>query len=162
VAISLRQDEHSAFDILGEGECLWLLAHTFIGRVGVGVGALPAIFPVNYTMREGAIYFRTDDGTKLTAAVRGAAVAFQIDSFDKYYHQGWSVLAVGMAEEVPDPEASELSDVLALEAWAPGPHRHLIRIRPEFVSGRRIGFPHLEQGLSAHSSEGEWHADVEA
>lgn len=141
MVLSLHQDEHSSFDILGEGECFGLLAQTHLGRVGVTIGALPAIFPVNYTMRAGCIYFRTDKGTKFAAAVRGAAVAFQIDSFDIRYHHGWAVQAVGIAHEVPEPEASELLDVLPLEPWAPGPHEHLVRITPEFVSGRRIDFP---------------------
>lgn len=140
--LSLQHDDHSSLDILGENECLQLLGRTFLGRVGVTMGALPAIFPVNYAMRDGAIYFRTDDGTKFAAALRGAAVAFQIDSFDSRYHQGWSVQAVGLAEEVAEPEATELMDSLPVEPWAPGPHRHLVRIWPEFLSGRRIGFPH--------------------
>ena len=142
MAFSLHHDEHSSFDILGEGECLWLLEHSYLGRVGVAIGALPAIFPVNYAVHGGCIYFRTDKGTKLAAALREAAVAFQVDGFDNRYHHGWSVQAVGLAEEVPEPEATELLDVVAVEPWAPGPHGHLIRIRPEFLSGRRIGFPH--------------------
>lgn len=142
MVLSLQRDERSSLDVLGDGECQWLLEHTSLGRVGVTVGALPAIFPVNYAARGGAIYFRTDKGTKLSAALRGACVAFQIDGFDVRYHHGWSVLAVGMAEEVGEPEASELEAELELEPWAPGPHDHLVRIRPEFLSGRRIGWPH--------------------
>lgn len=142
MVMSLHQDEHSSIDVLGDGECIWLLEHSILGRVGVTVGALPAIFPVNYAMRDGAIYFRTDVGTKFAAAVRGAAVAFQIDAFDVRHHHGWSVQAIGMAEEVHEPEASELLDALPVEPWAPGPHRHLVRIRPEFMSGRMIGWPH--------------------
>ena len=142
MVLSLHQDEHSSFDILGEGECLWLLEQAYLGRVGVTVGALPAIFTVNYAMHGGSIYFRTGVGTKLAAALREAAVAFQIDSFDIRYHHGWAVQAVGMAEVVPEEEASELADLVPVVPWAPGPHEHLVRIRPEFLSGRRIGFPH--------------------
>ena len=141
MVLSLHQGE-SSFDVLSEGECLWMLERTYVGRVGVTIGALPAIFPVNYAVHEGQIYFRTDKGTKLSAALRGSAVAFQIDSFDTRYHHGWAVQAIGMAEVVDDDEASGLLDTLPIEPWAPGPHEHLVRIRPEFVSGRRIGFSH--------------------
>lgn len=141
MVLSLHHDEHSSFDILSEGECLWMLERTYLGRVGVTIGALPAIFPVNYAMYGGCIYFRTDTGTKLAAALRGAAVAFQIDSFDTRHHHGWAVQAIGLAEVVPEPEASELLNVLPVDPWTPGPHGHLVRIQPEFLSGRRIGFP---------------------
>lgn len=154
MVLSLHQDEHSSFDILDDAECRWLLEHTHLGRVGVTLGALPAIFPVNYTTRGGSIYFRCDRGTKFAAACRGAAVAFQIDAYDVQYHHGWSVLAVGLAEDVHDPEATELRDVLELEPWAPGPHDHLVRISPEFVSGRRIGWP--------HAVPRPWASDVDA
>lgn len=149
--LSLDHDEHSSFDILSESECLWLLGHTFLGRIGVTMGALPAIFPVNYAMADGAIFFRTEKGTKLSAAIRGACVAFQIDAFDLRYHHGWSVLAVGLATEVQEPELSELLEVLPLQPWAPGPRDHLVRIVPEFISGRRIGWPHEMPGSWAPS-----------
>lgn len=142
MVLSLHHDEHRSFDVLSEGECLWLLERTYLGRVGVTIGALPAIFPVNYVMHEGQVYFRTDGGTKLSAALRGSAVAFQIDSFDTRYHHGWAVQAIGMAEVVPEGEARRLLGVLDVEPWAPGPHEHLVRIHPEFLSGRRIGFAH--------------------
>jgi uncharacterized protein len=142
MAFSLFQDDHRSFDILGDGECLWLLQSMKLGRLGVTIGALPAIFPVNYAMYAGDIYFRTDRGTKLAAALRKAAVAFQIDSFDDRHHHGWAVQAVGIAEVVPEEQAKELTDVVFVEPWAPGPHEQLVRIRPEFLSGRRVGFTH--------------------
>lgn len=146
MVISLHHDEHTSFYVLGDEECLWLLEHTFLGRVGVTIGALPAIFPVNYAMSDGAIYFLTDKGTKFAAAVRKATVAFQIDAFDVLYHHGWSVQAIGLAEEVHEPEAMELLSALPVDPWKPGPHDHLVRIRPEFVSGRSIGFPRRAPG----------------
>ncbi len=140
MGLSLEQDRARVFEILGEGECRWLLEKQSIGRVAVSLGALPFVSPVNYAMANGTICFLTGQGTKLAAAVRGTVVAFEIDAVEAAYHQGWSVLAVGEAHEVPQPEAGLLRARLPLAPWAPGSRDHLVRIVPEFLSGRRIGF----------------------
>jgi len=142
MGLVLDEEGGRAFAILGEGECLWLLEKAWFGRVGVSVEGLPAIFPVNYAMDGGAIYFLTSEGTKFSAALRGATVAFEIDYADVRYHHGWSVLAIGEAHEVEEAEAKELLQRLPLEPWAPGRRDHLVRIRPDFLSGRQIGSSH--------------------
>ena len=111
-----------------------LLGCTTVGRVAVTIGALPAIFVVNYVLADGAIVFRTGEGTKLKAALDRAVVAFEADLTDPVHHQGWSVQAIGVAEEFT-PDAADFEGP---SPWAPGIRDHLVRIRPEFVSGRRI------------------------
>ena len=140
MAMMLNEEVGRGFSILGEGECRWLLEKGALGRVAVSVGALPAVFPVNYAMAGDTIYFLTGMGTKLAAAVRGACVAFEVDDFNIRYHHGWSVLAVGEARMIEGAERERLLASVALEPWAPGLREHLVAIRPEFLSGRRIGF----------------------
>jgi nitroimidazol reductase NimA-like FMN-containing flavoprotein (pyridoxamine 5'-phosphate oxidase superfamily) len=140
MAMVIEDDGGRSFQLLGEGECLWLLEKKSVGRVAVSMGALPFVAPVNYALCEGAIYFLTGEGTKLAAAVRGTVVAFEIDEVSVPNHHGWSVLAVGEAREVDDAEAKTLLARLPLAPWAPGAREHLVRIVPEFLSGRRIGF----------------------
>lgn len=127
-------------EILTEDECWRLIEMPGIGRVGVTVGALPAIFPVNYTAPHRTIVFRTADGTKLRAAVEHAVVVFEVDHADPLYHDGWSVQVVGVAEPIDGAGGDE--DAAALHAavapWAPGERSNYVRIRPEMVSGRRI------------------------
>jgi len=139
MAMVIEQHAGRSFQLLGEGECRWLLEKESVGRVAVSVGALPFVAPVNYAMWHGAIYFLTGEGTKLDAAVRGTVVAFEIDHVNVQYHEGWSVLAVGEAHEVEGLESETLCERLPLAPWAPGPRAHLVRIVPEFLSGRRIG-----------------------
>src|SRR4051794_31747685 len=91
---------HEGLEILSEDDCWRLLGTMAIGRVGVTIGALPAIFPVNYVLADGAIVFRTGEGTKLRAAVNRSVVVFEVDDADPVYHGGWSVQAVGVAEVV--------------------------------------------------------------
>ena len=64
---------------LSDDEARRLLAGGEIGRVGITLGALPAIFPVNYRLVDGAIVFLTAPGSTMSAAVTGAVVAFEVD-----------------------------------------------------------------------------------
>ncbi|HXX90474.1 MAG TPA: pyridoxamine 5'-phosphate oxidase family protein [Acidimicrobiales bacterium] len=134
----------AGFEVVGEAECLRLLAQETIGRVAVTVGAVPAVFPVNYRFADGHIYFRTGEGTKLAAAARNAVVAFEIDRIDRLYHTGWSVLTVGVAHVLTEPTDLQRAAQLPLRPWAPGARTHLVRIVPESVSGRRIVAGHDE------------------
>lgn len=126
-------------EILDEEECRRLLASGYLGRLGVTIHALPAIFPVNYRLIGEAIYFRTGPGTKLNHAANGQVVAFQVDGgIDRAYRQGWSVLVLGRGEEVDDfGELQALAHLLPTP-WAPGPRARVVRIPIEIISGRRI------------------------
>jgi nitroimidazol reductase NimA-like FMN-containing flavoprotein (pyridoxamine 5'-phosphate oxidase superfamily) len=124
-------------ELLTEAECLKLVGHRPIGRVAVTVGALPAVFPVNFCLIGRDVVFRTASGTKLQAALKESVVAFQVDDFDAEGHRGWSVLLVGKATELRPIELSRL-EPLPVRAWAHGARGHVVRIRTEFVSGRRI------------------------
>ena len=124
--------------LLGPEECQALLRQATIGRVAVSIGAVPAVFPVNFVVVDDGIAFLTGKGTKLDAAVRNAVIAFEVDDFDAVYHTGWSVLVVGTAQELVDPIAKERVVMAGATAWAPGQRDHVILLRPEFMSGRRI------------------------
>lgn len=124
-----------------EEECALLLAAGSVGRVGVSLSALPVVLPVNYAMLDGDIVIRTGAGTKLDAALRGAVVAFEIDSIDPVYHEGWSVMVQGRAHEVVDPDELERARALPLEPWAAGIRDRFVRIVTERMSGRRIALP---------------------
>jgi uncharacterized protein len=128
----------NGLEILSPEQCHDLLRRNDVGRVAVTVAALPAIFPVNYAVVEGDIVFRTGQGTKLRAAVERAVVAFQIDHFDRSIGSGWSVMAVGLAEEITEPGELARVQRLALRPFAGGDRPHFVKIRPEFLSGRRL------------------------
>lgn len=125
--------------MLGREECLTLLGSRSMGRVGITIAALPAIFPVNFVVMDGDIVFRSSPGSKLTSAAQRAIVAFEVDDTDAMYHSGWSVLVVGPAHEITDPAELAKAQSLPLTPWAPGAKGHYIRIRSEIISGRRVG-----------------------
>lgn len=119
-------------EVLSDADAARLLAAGEVGRVGVTVGALPAIYPVNYRVDDGVIVFRTREGSTLAVVADGAVVAFEVDDYEQADRTGWSVLAVGEAEVVDDVGAT------APESWVDGERSVLIRIVPTLLSGRRL------------------------
>ena len=130
-------EARTRLEVLEREECDRLLADHYIGRIAIVVGGQPLVFPVNYVMHDGAIVFRTARGTKLFGAV-GHPVAFEIDAADAMYHEGWSVMAVGVAEDVRDAVDLIRLAELPLQPWSDAPKDHYVRIRPRAVTGRRI------------------------
>ncbi|MEW6473419.1 MAG: pyridoxamine 5'-phosphate oxidase family protein [Actinomycetota bacterium] len=128
----------NGLEILCPEQCWDRLRRSSVGRVAVTIGALPAIFPVNFTVVGGQILFLTGEGTKLRAALDRTVVAFQVDDFDEATASGWSVMAVGLAEEVATPGELDGLQPLVLRPFAGGDRSHVVKITPEFVSGRRI------------------------
>lgn len=125
-------------ELLSEDDAWALLASGEIGRVGITIGALPAIFPVNYRVIDGAIVFRSVPGSKLSAAAEGAVVAFEVDDYQLADRLGWSVLVVGRSEVSHDLDVVFKALDTGLEPLAGGRRCALVRIEPTFISGRRI------------------------
>jgi uncharacterized protein len=125
-------------ELLTEDQARGLLATGEVGRVGITIGAMPAIFPVNYRVIDGAIVFRTAPGSKMSAAAEGAVVAFEVDDYQVADRSGWSVLAVGRAEVVHDLAMSCKVLDAQLEPLAGGRRTAIVRIEPTFLSGRRL------------------------
>jgi nitroimidazol reductase NimA-like FMN-containing flavoprotein (pyridoxamine 5'-phosphate oxidase superfamily) len=131
-------------ELLSEDESRALLASVDVGRVGVSIEAIPAIFPVNFAVVGGDIVFRTSTGSKLSAAAHGAVVAFEVDEHDRASRTGWSVLVVGRSQVVHDLDVTWQVLHSGLEPYADGRRADIVRIRPELVTGRRI--VHDERG----------------
>ncbi len=125
-------------EVLSAEECYRLLARGGVGRVGVTVSAIPEILPVNFKVLEGDIVFRTGRGTKLWAATNDAPIAFEVDESDPVTLDGWSVLVVGVSEEVTDPEVVARALSVIPDGWVPHERNHVIRLTPQRISGRRI------------------------
>lgn len=126
---------------LDRDECLRLIAGSAFGRVCVvGQSDVPVIRPVNYRFDAASqrIVFRTAAGSKLHALLHARRAAFEIDDIDPASGLGWSVVAIGVSEEVTNPIETSRLDRLGLEVWVPGDRPHWMTIRVWTVSGRRI------------------------
>lgn len=141
--------------VLPRGQCLRLLRRARVGRVVVNVDGVPAAFPVNFALLDDDIVFRTAPGTKLSAALEGAVVGFEVDRIDPVFESGWSVLIQGPSSVLTDDDELLRVRRTHLRTWAPGERPHFVRVRSESVSGRRFLSP-------AHALTGTWDEDDEA
>ncbi|MFE0512220.1 DUF1918 domain-containing protein [Streptomyces sp. NPDC058964] len=124
---------------LGPDECRTLLATHGVGRVAVSDSrGRPAVVPVNYDIIDETIVYRTAPDSVAAAAVE-TEVAFEVDHLDEALSQGWSVLAVGPASVVTEPDAvRRLAEHAHSTPWAGGKREMWVSIRPTSLSGRRI------------------------
>lgn len=126
---------------LARADCEQLLRAGIFGRVVLPDGPRgPEILPVNYTTLGDAILVCTAAGSLLDQYADGAALLFEVDQVDHERHHGWSVVARGTAERVPDAERADAM------RGAPGPPRwlrrdewSLIRLPWDELSGRQVG-----------------------
>lgn len=130
--------DRNGLEVLSRDACLTLLGRATLGRVGLSIGALPTVLPVNFRLVDGHVVFRTGVGSKLDAATRGAVIAFEVDEVDPVAHTGWSVVVTGIAEEAPPAGwAGEIASS-AVPRWAPEGASRLLFLSTGIVSGRRI------------------------
>ncbi|MGW7381734.1 pyridoxamine 5'-phosphate oxidase family protein [Streptomyces sp. NPDC054794] len=130
---------HPQLRDLGPDECRRLLSTHGVGRIAMSrPDGRPAVVPVNYEVVDEAIVFRTAPESVAAAAVE-TEVAFEVDHLDDALSQGWSVLAVGPANVVTEPDAvRRLTRHAHTQPWAGGEREMWVSIRPTSLTGRRI------------------------
>ena len=129
-------------DALTSTECRQRLASAVVGRLGMTVQALPVVLPVYFVLDDDAVVIRTVTGTKLSAAIAGSVVAFEVDRYEDEGRRGWSVMVQGRATEITSPPALARARALGLPAFTRhGVNDHFIAVALEFVTGRGVGPP---------------------
>jgi hypothetical protein len=111
-----------------------------LGRVAMATPLGPRIVPVNYAVHDRAIVFRTTPYSELSTYGWNTELAFEVDHVDYETHQGWSVVALGRACVVADPE--ELDAIRRSwdpRPWAGGTRNLYVRLPWRELSGRRVG-----------------------
>jgi uncharacterized protein len=123
---------------LSEAESMRMLGSVRWGRIAWGVPDGPRILPVNYSVLDGDVFFRTALYGSLAEVASGNPVALEADELDERLASGWSVVVLGRAEPVQDPD--ELTSVFRRlpQPWAPGSRPVLARILVSQVTGRRF------------------------
>jgi transcriptional regulator with XRE-family HTH domain len=129
---------HARLTELTTQECRTLLSTHGVGRIAVPTLTGPVIVPVNYSVVDGAIFFRTEPGSTPSLAA-GCQVAFEADRVDDAFSQGWSVLVRGHARVVTDSDEARRLDGQAYSGpWAGGRRDQWVRIDLYGITGRRI------------------------
>lgn len=124
---------------LDAAECMALIGESGVGRLAFVGDDGPVIHPVNYIVDRATIVVRTSPYT-LLAQHAAQAMAFEVDELEPALRLGWSVLVVGDASPVDDPdEAHALDESGRLLPWAGGQRRMFVRLTPAKITGRRIG-----------------------
>ena len=129
-------------ETLDRRACLELLAQATVGRLVYAVPSEPpGVVPVSYVLDgppgQESVVVRTTHGSRLGRTAPGAAVSFEVDEICAGTHEGWSIVASGVAQ--PVEEAEELRRLgERLEAWAPGFKDLFLRVPLQHVSGRRL------------------------
>lgn len=130
--------ERTGLEVLPREECWRLVAGSAVGRLAVSIANQPDVFPVNYAVDGETIVITTNAGTKLAAAVLGAAVAFEVDGFDDDEHTGWSIVVHGKAAEISGVEETMRAEDLGIKTWADRDKSRFVQISPTDITGRRI------------------------
>jgi len=113
-----------------------LLEHAQIGRLALSVLDDVDIFPINFTVFEGALYFRTSPGSKLAELTANPRVALEADRYDD--EVAASVIVKGVAVRLELQADIDAADRLELRPWIPTLKYRWVRITPTRISGRRF------------------------
>ncbi|HEX4657091.1 MAG TPA: pyridoxamine 5'-phosphate oxidase family protein [Streptosporangiaceae bacterium] len=137
-------DDQRRLEALSPHESMRLLAGVPLGRVVFTARALPAIRPVSHLVDGDYVIIRTDGGAAITSELRadaGTVVAYEADVIDMTERLGWSVIVVGVAHRVIDPDHAALYR-RSLQSWAGGAKDQVIAIHADMVTGFRLVADH--------------------
>ncbi len=119
--------------VLTDEKCWELLRSHELGRLGFHLLDQVHIVPINYTVDDETLLFRTAEGSKLLGVVMHGDVVFEIDEHDE--NTAWSVVLRGTAELL-DEASAHRADNLPLRPWVDNPKYNVVEITPTEVTGR--------------------------
>jgi nitroimidazol reductase NimA-like FMN-containing flavoprotein (pyridoxamine 5'-phosphate oxidase superfamily) len=121
-------------------ECRALLVREQAGRVAVATPDGPHIIPLNYSVVDESIIFRTTPFSLLATYARNAKLAFEVDHFHREHQLGWSVVARGRADVITDnDELARVRKIWAPLPWADGARNLHFRLTWSELTGRSLG-----------------------
>ncbi|AYJ34097.1 pyridoxamine 5'-phosphate oxidase family protein [Corynebacterium xerosis] len=123
---------------LSDEESLELLATKTFGRLVVRRNDDMDLFPLNYLVHEGEIYFRTAEGSKLFSLTLNNDVLFEADNVDGDSQEAWSVVVKGTARTLTSNAEIEAADQLPLKPWLPTLKYNYVVVSPNEISGRKF------------------------
>lgn len=133
------QDMHEPVE-LSYAKCRELLGGGVLGRVALCTPDHPVVLPVNYSVVNESIVFRTSPYSVIAGHDWSRRIAFEVDHFDYEDHKGWSVLAVGRGSRVEEPdEIAAIRRSADPRPWAAGARELYVRLRWDELTGRRLG-----------------------
>lgn len=117
-------------------DCWQLLETAEIARFAWNGPRGVSMVPVNYSIADGALWFRTTPYAEHAREAGGQWVAVEVDSLDPVERSGWSVVVRGVAEVIDPADVPDL--LIDLRVWPHGTRNLLVRVEPVEVTGRRL------------------------
>lgn len=121
---------------LDPAACFELLGTEGLGRLGIQDASGVDIFPVNYRVHDGKVYFRSGPGVKLIRITESPDIAFEVDGSDA--ELSWSVVVKGTAQRLDDDAEIIASGIQALATAHPSEKLNYLRVQPRQITGRRF------------------------
>ena len=130
----LDPEELPEVTALSEEECWSALSSARVGRLAVTAEDGADIYPVNFIVKDGNLFFRTAPGSKLMAIAHSPAVAMEADG-TKLLHR-WSVVVRGEAQRLSDEAEIVAAGIDSLDTMTTSEKWNYVRITPTSVTGR--------------------------
>jgi nitroimidazol reductase NimA-like FMN-containing flavoprotein (pyridoxamine 5'-phosphate oxidase superfamily) len=100
----------------------------------------PRIVPLNYRVRGNSIVFRTAPYSELSTYGWDTDLAFEVDDYDRESHSAWSVVALGRAHALDDPDEVQRTRLEhELWPWASGSRNVFVELPWRELTGVRLG-----------------------
>jgi len=129
-----------AAEELDPAACFRLLDTERVGRLAVQEATGVDIFPVNYLVHDGKVYFRSAPGVKMIRLTQAPDVAFEVDGHDRVWT--WSVVIKGTARRLDDDDEIVATGIEEAPTALLGEKLNYVRITPRQISGRRFRHAH--------------------
>lgn len=134
--VTMADSTTDVVEVLDERECWELLELAPLGRLALAAAGEIDIFPLNFVVHAGCLWFRTAPGTKLIELTVHPQVALEIDGWDR--DEAYSVVVKGVAERLEHATEIAEAESIGLVPWVPTLKYRWVRIRPTGLSGRRF------------------------
>lgn len=134
----VMSENNDVIQKLSDEESLELLSTKTFGRLVVRRKDDMDLFPLNYVVHEGAIYFRTAEGSKLFSLTLNDDVLFEADNVDSEAEEAWSVIVKGSARALQSNDEIAKADELPLKPWLPTLKYNYVVVTPSGISGRKF------------------------
>lgn len=131
-------EDNDVIQKLTDEESLELLSTKTFGRLVVRRKDDMDLFPLNYVVHEGAIYFRTAEGSKLFSLTLNDDVLFEADDVHPETEEAWSVIIKGTARALSSNAEIAEADKLPLKPWLPTLKYNYVVVTPDSISGRKF------------------------
>ena len=101
------------------------------------------LVPVNFQLDGDSVVFRTRPDTELGRAAPVSEAAFEVDELDVDTESGWSVVAKGRIDLIPDNFETAAIRFFGKDPtpWAKGARRLYLRLSWRELTGRELAAP---------------------